>query len=131
MTGEKKTEAAYSPLSEDGSTSSTGLEDISPRWYSKNSLSTRPARPWLLYGAVAVLYSILLVTATLIFSAQRWQTLLLHGAAVVDTPLRPAMQYEATKFQRGWKANYTLMGQPSPELDDAWDDILQCESTSP
>ncbi|KAJ0120582.1 uncharacterized protein J7T55_015311 [Diaporthe amygdali] len=35
------------------------------------------------------------------------------------------MRYEPTFFQRGWKANYTLMGTPSNELDDAWDDILQ------
>lgn len=131
MTAEKQTEAAYSPLSEDGSTSNAGLEDFSPRWYSKDSLSVRPARPWIPYGAAALLYSFLLVTATLMLSAHRWQKLVLHGAAVVDTPLRPAMQYEATKFQRGWKANYTLMGQPSPELDAAWEDILQCESTNP
>lgn len=74
---------------------------------------------------IFICYSLILVSATAAVSSLAWRKQMLHGAGVVDTPLRSAMRYEPTFFQRGWKANYTLMGTPSTELDDAWDDILQ------
>lgn len=73
------------------------------------------------------IYSIVLISLTLVFSSMWWSRVRLHGATVVESPLRPAILYEPVFFERGWSANYTLMGPPSPELDAAWDDILQCE----
>lgn len=80
----------------------------------------------LFYGLgfvlLAVIYSVVLVTAT----SWWWRRERLHGAAVVDTPLRSFMNYEPTKMIIGHEAkDYELMGYPSEELDTAWADLMQ------
>lgn len=71
---------------------------------------------------------LLIVAYTILLSAlvsSWWRQKLIHGAGVVDSPLRSSIRYEPTFFQRGWSTKYTLMGPPNPEIDGAWEDLMQ------
>ncbi|SPQ23069.1 2718d2ac-2974-4226-8370-f84f2e3dcb32 [Thermothielavioides terrestris] len=116
----------YSPVpSERSADSSDGL--LYDGDVHSNSPETRRSRKKTVLIAlggffVFVAYSVLLVTATSMW----WKKERLHGANVIDSPIRKYIQYEPKIFEMTETSkDYPLVGQPSDELDARWSNLMQ------
>ncbi|SMR62120.1 unnamed protein product [Zymoseptoria tritici ST99CH_1E4] len=77
----------------------------------------RPLVIGLAVCSVIALYTWIVLYAASIW----WAEKMLHGADVVDTPLRPWMRYQSKAFEhKHWAKDYPLAGYPSDELDARW-----------
>lgn len=120
------------------STSEDGLsEKGARRLVSKTSIIKQLLRPTLLCGFITLIYSFVLVVVVLKMQALRLQGPALiycklsrrfcHASANADTaPAREALQYEAHVFDMNPHIQSPYFGEPSDELDEAWNDLLQC-----
>jgi len=69
-----------------------------------------------------VAYSILLRSLTSMW----WRKERIHGANVIDTPIRKYIEYEPKIFKMTETSkDYQLVGQPSDELDARWSNLMQ------
>ncbi|EMR71682.1 putative tat pathway signal sequence protein [Eutypa lata UCREL1] len=121
---EKTTTLAYSRVSDDESSqSATESDGFIYGGYQAKKTSRREKILIALVGfSVFVAYSALLTTATSMW----WKKERLHGANVVDTPIRPYIKYEPTFFDHTETSkDYKLVGKPSEELDKNWSNIMQ------
>ncbi|KAI1270552.1 hypothetical protein F5Y18DRAFT_422047 [Xylariaceae sp. FL1019] len=115
---------AYSPISDDSSATET--DDLLYEGYDSSSSRSKTPRVsrWLIVGGVIafVAYSAVLVSLPYMwFQKQR-----IHGANVIDTPIRDYIKYEPTFFGHSETSkDYHLVGKPSDELDAAWSSIMQ------
>ncbi|KAI1742668.1 hypothetical protein F4680DRAFT_445705 [Xylaria scruposa] len=112
----------YSPISDDQSaTESDDLlyEGFQPLQTRKPRLS----RSLVLGCAVLfVTYSAILLTIPYLWLRNER----LHGANVIDTPIRKHIKYEPTYFgHTETSKDYKLVGKPSDELDANWSSIMQ------
>lgn len=124
---EKSSESRYSAISSDDDSQTSEHDDLLPQYSSKSSrrsgISPR-SKLLITAGSLFVLasYSALCVGLTTLY----WKGERVHGANVVDTPLRKHMIYEPTNMHIGEStADYTLMAHASDEVDQAWADLLQ------
>jgi hypothetical protein len=94
--------------------------------------------PVLLCGSMTVVYSLILVAVVLKMQALRLQGPRLiqckflkfcsvHVANAIAAPARNAVQYEAHIFDMDPSIESPYFGEPSDKLDEAWNDLLQCE----
>ncbi|EME80349.1 uncharacterized protein MYCFIDRAFT_212040 [Pseudocercospora fijiensis CIRAD86] len=76
---------------------------------------------WLAVVCLLSLYTLLVAYVT----SNWWRRERIHGAGVVETPLRPWIKYKPEIFpQRHWSNEYPLVGQPSDERDARWRHIM-------
>ncbi|KAF7193029.1 hypothetical protein HII31_05590 [Pseudocercospora fuligena] len=76
---------------------------------------------WLAAFCVLSVYTLLVTYVT----SNWWRRERIHGAGVVETPLRPWIKYQSEIFpQRHWSNEYPLVGHPSDELDARWSEIM-------
>ncbi|KAI0148692.1 hypothetical protein GGR57DRAFT_474021 [Xylariaceae sp. FL1272] len=114
---------AYSPIPDD--LSSTETDDLLYEGYGSSSRNKGPRfSRWFIAGGVLAFvgYSAALVSLPYLwFQKQR-----IHGANVIDTPIRDYIKYEPTFFGHSETSkDYNLVGKPSDELDAAWSSIMQ------
>ncbi|KAI1439136.1 hypothetical protein GGR50DRAFT_690496 [Xylaria sp. CBS 124048] len=120
---EKESSLVYSPISDDQS--ATESDDL---LYAGHPLSSHKSRShwsrwWIVGGVLAfVAYSVVLVAIPYMwFKKER-----LHGANVIDTPIRKHIKYEPTFFgHTETSKDYKLVGKPSAELDANWSSLMQ------
>jgi hypothetical protein len=120
------------------STSEDGLpEKGMTKMISSSSKLKRFLTPVLICGCITVVYSLILITVVLKMQALRLQGpgliqckfleyRSIHDANNSAAPAREAVQYEAHVFDMDPSIESPYFGEPSDELDDAWNELLQC-----
>ncbi|KAI0466748.1 hypothetical protein F4859DRAFT_290099 [Xylaria cf. heliscus] len=119
---QKEEKPAYSPIPDDQST--TESDDLLYEGFKSSRTQKSRWSRWLIVGGVVVFvaYSaVLLAIPYLWFKKER-----LHGANVIDTPIRKHIKYEPTYFgHSATSKDYKLVGMPSDELDANWSSLMQ------
>ncbi|KAI1133278.1 hypothetical protein F5Y10DRAFT_228674 [Nemania abortiva] len=113
---------AYSPIPDDQS--ATESDDLLYEGFKPSRVKKSRWSRWLILGGVIVFaaYSAVLVTIPYLWLKRER----LHGANVIDTPIRKHIKYEPTYFgHTETSKDYKLVGKPSKELDANWSSIMQ------
>ncbi|KAL2145800.1 hypothetical protein VTI28DRAFT_6299 [Corynascus sepedonium] len=124
---DRKIGPTYSPVPDDRSAGSADslLYDghQSDSEHSRSRLSRKKLAVFTAGSFLALLvYSALLVTATSMY----WKKERIHGANVIESPIRKYIEYEPKFFKMTKLAkDYKLVGQPSDELDQRWSNLMQ------
>ncbi|KAI1325140.1 hypothetical protein F5Y16DRAFT_378939 [Xylariaceae sp. FL0255] len=115
---------SYLPIADDSSAaeSDSFLHDSYETHYARRTTSRWPR--WLIAGGVVAFVA---YSAALVYLPYTWfKKERLHGANVIDTPIRKHIKYEPTFFgHTETSKDYNLVGMPSDELDAAWSSIMQ------
>ncbi|TLS29005.1 hypothetical protein PpBr36_02070 [Pyricularia pennisetigena] len=85
---------------------------------------------WLIYlrelnfGSKDMVYVTLIVAIILVFSAIESGYIDRKSGRLTYTPVREAVRWTSSKFHAGLNDTTIYRGDPRPELDDAWDELL-------